>query len=62
MKKLLYLIIIVLLVGIWFGINIARDKPLLSNPFHEKTLQEKAKSTATDLLHESKEAIKKTLQ
>lgn len=62
MKKLLYLIVIVLLIGMWFGVNIARDKPLLSNPFAEKSLRDKAKDTAKDLLHESKEAIKKTLQ
>lgn len=61
MKKLLFLIIVVLLVGVWFGINIARDKPLLSNPFEEKSLRDKAKDTAQDLYQESKEAIKKSL-
>ncbi|PKM42505.1 MAG: hypothetical protein CVV05_18215 [Gammaproteobacteria bacterium HGW-Gammaproteobacteria-1] len=61
MKKLLFLIIVVLLAGVWFGINIARDKPLLSNPFEEKSLRDKAKDTAKDLYQESKEAIKKSL-
>jgi hypothetical protein len=61
MKKLLFLIIVVLLAGVWFGINIARDKPLLSNPFEEKSLRDTAKDTAKDLYQESKEAIKKSL-
>ncbi len=62
MKKLLYLIVIVLLIGMWFGVNIARDKPLLSNPFAEKGMRDKAKDTAKELLQESKEAIKKSLK
>ena len=61
MKKLLFLIIIVLLVGVWFGLNIAHDKPLLSNPFEDKSLRDKAKDTAQDIYTESKEAIKKSL-
>lgn len=61
MKKLLILVVIVLLAGVWFGINIARDKPLLSNPFAEKSLRDKAADTAKDLYRESKEAIKKKL-
>lgn len=61
MKKFVFLVLIVLLVGMWFGINIARDKPLLSNPFAEKDLREKATGAAKDLYQESKEAIKKSL-
>jgi len=61
MKKFVLLIIVALLVGIWFGINIARDRPLLSNPFKEKTLGEKATDTAKELYRDSKEAIKKQL-
>ena len=61
MKKLLYLIIIVLLAGVWFGINIARDKPLLSNPFEDKNLRDKATDAAQGIYKESKEAIKKSL-
>ncbi len=61
MKKLLFLIIMVLLAGVWFGINIARDKPLLSNPFEDKSLRDKASDTARDMYRESKEAIKKKL-
>lgn len=61
MKKWLFLIISVLLVGVWFGVNIARDKPLLSNPFAEQSLREKAADTAKDWYRESKEALKKRL-
>jgi len=62
MKKLLVLILIVLLVGVWFGLNIAKNRPLLSNPFQDKSLRDKARDTAKDLMNESKEAIKKQLK
>lgn len=61
MRKYVLLIIVALLVGIWFGVNIARDRPLLSNPFKENTLGEKATNTAKELYRDSKEAIKKQL-
>jgi hypothetical protein len=61
MKKLLWLVAIVLLVGIWFGMNLAKNKPLFSNPFQDKTLQERAAETAKDIYSESKDALKRQL-
>ncbi len=61
MKKFLLIGVVLLLIGMWFGINIARDQPLLSNPFAAKSLREKAKDTAKDLYQQSKDAIKKSL-
>lgn len=61
MRNMLILLVIVLLVGVWFGINIARDKPLLSNPLEEKSLRDKATGTAQELYRDSKDAIKKSL-
>ena len=34
------------LVGLWFGMNIGKDQPLLSNPFDEVTLSEQVDRTA----------------
>ena len=48
-----------LLVGLWFGINIGRDKPFYSNPFAAKTLQEKFKEAGEDALEKSGEALEK---
>ncbi|MFA7557936.1 MAG: hypothetical protein WCZ20_09095 [Hydrogenophaga sp.] len=44
------IIIAVLLAGMWMGANLARDKPLLSNPFAEKTITEKARDAADGIL------------
>jgi len=61
MKKMIYLIIILVAVGMWMGINFAKDKPLFSNPFAEKDIRDKAKDTATDLFNDAKDAGKKLL-
>jgi hypothetical protein len=50
MKLQVLLILAVLVVGMWMGVNIARDKPLFSNPFASKTFTEKARDAADDLL------------
>lgn len=61
MKKLIYLIIILLALGMWMGINLAKDKPLFSNPFAEQDIRDKAKDTAKELLDEARSAGKKLL-
>lgn len=48
MKLQLLFILAILVVGIGMGINLARDKPLLSNPFEDKSLTEKARDKARD--------------
>ena len=48
MKKLKFLllgVVVGLLFGLWFGVNIGKEKPIFSNPFEDKALQEKAKET-----------------
>ncbi|MFA5529593.1 MAG: hypothetical protein WDA11_02885 [Thiohalomonadaceae bacterium] len=50
MKLQVLFILAVLLVGMWMGVNIARDKPLFSNPFTAKTLTEKARDAADGFL------------
>jgi hypothetical protein len=46
MKKLFYLIIILVGIGMWLGINIAKNQPLFSNPFADKEIAEKATQAA----------------
>ena len=62
MKKLLFLVIILVSVGMWMGINLAKDKPLFSNPFAEKDIRDKAKDTAKNLLDEAKSAVEHSLE
>ena len=62
-KKRFWLILIILLIGIWFGYNIGQDRPFYSNPFVPAT-KEKIKQKAGEVARETKEkadeAMKKT--
>ena len=55
-------LIIGLFVGLWFGVNIGKDKPLLSNPFVEEDIQQKAKRKAEEVIKGTKEAIREQLK
>lgn len=50
MKFQMLVILAVLLVGMWMGVNLARDKPLFSNPLEAKTFTEKARDAADGFL------------
>lgn len=43
LKGLLLGLVIGTLLGLWFGVNIGRDKPFYSNPFQKKTVGEHLK-------------------
>ncbi len=62
MKKLIYLIIICLLVGIWLGINLARDQPPFSNPFVDEDIREKAVDKVERMGQEAKGAVERTIE
>ena len=62
MKKLLFLVIVLVALGMWMGINFANDKPLFSNPFEEKHIRDKAKDTAKNLLDEAKSAVEESME
>ncbi len=50
-------------LGLWFGVNIGRDAPLLSNPFtEERNLAEKARDTATRAIEKGAETAKEALE
>ncbi len=61
MKKLFYLTIILVGLGMWLGINFARDQPLFSNPFADKAMADKARATAKIVAREAQEAVQKAL-
>lgn len=56
MKKIL-IILIILCVGIWFGINIARDRPLTSNPFEDSSIMEEVKGRAESVIEKGQERV-----
>lgn len=64
MKKLKWLLLgvfIGLLLGLWFGINIGREKSIFSNPFTDTVIQEKAKATTSEAIEDTKRALRKSL-
>lgn len=61
LKTLLLGVIIGLVIGLWFGVNLGKDKPFYSNPFQDKTLQEKAKEKTSEVLQDTKKALQRSL-
>lgn len=61
-KALLAGVIVGLLLGLWFGVNLGRDKPVFSNPFAADTVQNKIRSTGEALIEKSGEALEKSGQ
>ncbi len=57
MKTRLFLIVLLVGVGIWLGINLAMDKPIFSNPFASGDLGERASSAASRVVEGTREAI-----
>ncbi len=45
MRVILTWLVIGLLLGLWFGVNIGRNVPFYSNPFAAVTVQEKLKQS-----------------
>jgi gas vesicle protein len=63
MRKIRNLIIVFvagLIIGIGLGINIGKDKPLLSNPFSGPTLKQKVKKTGAEVIEKAGEELEKS--
>ena len=50
------------LIGMALGVNIGREKPLLSNPFEKESLTERVKRLGSETLEQSGKALEKTGQ
>jgi len=61
MKKYLIGIVVGLLIGLWAGVNIGRDRPLWANPFAGPSLAQKAKGVASDVWKDAKKAARESL-
>ena len=51
-----------LLIGLWLGVNIGREKPLLSNPFDKEALEQKIRQVSGETLEKGGKALESTGQ
>lgn len=62
-KTIFISLIIGVLIGMALGVNIGREKPLLSNPFaKQESLLDKAKRLGSETVEESGKALEKAGQ
>lgn len=59
-KKRLYLVILILLIGIWFGYNIGQGRPFWTNPF-VPGIQQKIKNKASEMVKDTKKVLRDSL-
>ncbi len=58
MRNLIIGILVGLVLGLWFGVNLGRDRPIYANPFKEPTVAERAKAGAEALVEKGREALR----
>ena len=61
-KVILFGAVIGVVIGLWLGVNIGRETPLLSNPFSKESLNEKLKRVSGETLEKGGRALEKTGQ
>jgi len=61
-KGIIFGLIVGIPLGLWFGFNMGKERPLLSNPFEEPALQEKIKDTGDSLIEKGGEVLEKSGQ
>ena len=62
LKIILVSLAVGILIGMALGVNIGREKPLLSNPFEKESLAERVKRLGSETLEKSGKALEKTGQ
>lgn len=62
MRNILLGLVVGVAIGLWLGVSIGRETPLLSNPFHKESLTEKLQRLSGETLEKSGRALEKTGQ
>lgn len=62
MKKLLYFIIVLVLVDIWVGVNLANHQPPFSNPFATPESREMVTRTLKDTAKGATDVVERTIE
>ena len=58
-KSMIVGIIIGVLLGLWFGVNIGQNRPIYSNPFADRAIKEKIKSSVGEGVEKAGSSIEK---
>jgi len=61
-KTVLLSLLVGILLGMWFGVNIGREVPFYSNPFDTAALNQKIKNATGETLEKGGHALEKTGQ
>jgi len=61
-KIVLLSLLVGVLLGMWFGVNIGREVPFYSNPFDTAALNQKIKNATGETLEKGGHALEKTGQ
>jgi len=56
-KMLLLGVVIGVLLGLWFGVNIGRDVAIFSNPFVATDIKDKIRTTGESIMKKSGDAL-----
>lgn len=61
-KGMVFGLIIGIPLGLWFGFNLGKDRPVFSNPFNEGSFQDTIRQTGENLIEKSGEVLEKSGQ
>ena len=59
-KGIIFGLVVGIPLGMWFGFNLGTERPLLSNPFKEPTIQDTIRRTGENLMEKSGEVLEKS--
>jgi hypothetical protein len=59
-KKILIGFCVGMVFGLWFGVNLGKDQPIYSNPFHEASLKDRLVESGGNALEKGGQALKKS--
>jgi len=58
-KKLLIGFCVGIVICLWFGVNIGKDKPIYGNPFHKVTIKDKLLESGSEVLKKGSEVLER---
>lgn len=60
LKKYIIGFMVGMLLGLWFGVNIGKEKPFWSNPFDRKAVQQKIKEKGGKVLEKGGKVLEES--